>query len=346
MRSVGLVLTACLAIVLAACSDDDTSPTPIATASASASGTDTPVGETPPGCLEAQFAFDPGTSQLLLLNCVGQEGTGSATEQVWSWDGSAWTLVADDGPPAMVVTAVTYDTDRQVMVRSGGQPLTGTDCVPETWEWDGTGWHGVNSSPTACDHAFMVYDEARGVSTLFGGGDADQNLIAETWTWDGEVWTEVASAADGPSGRAHFGFVYDASHEQSLLFGGYDGDQVFGDFWSWDGSAWTELDFPGPSARSHFSMAVSTEGLLLFGGSTGPSTMETINDETWFLTNGRWSQLQIDGPPDRDMAAMGYDPARDVFVLFGGFDADGVLADTWEFDGSNWQCVLACPPGG
>ena len=64
--------------------------------------------------------------------------------------------------------------------------------------------------------------------------------------------------------------MYDARHGQSLLFGGYDGDQVFGDFWSWDGSDWTELRYPGPSARSHFSMAVSREGLLLFGGSTGP----------------------------------------------------------------------------
>ncbi len=138
MRSVGLVLIACLAIVLAACSGDtSSSSTPGASASTSASGTDAPTGDGPPGCLEAQLAFDEATDRLLLLNCVGQEGTGSTTEQVWSWDGSAWTLVADGGPPAMLVTGVAYDTDRQVMVRYGGQPLTGTDCVPETWEWDG-----------------------------------------------------------------------------------------------------------------------------------------------------------------------------------------------------------------
>jgi hypothetical protein len=233
------------------------------------------------------------------------------------------------------------------MVRYGGQPLTGTDCVPETWEWDGAEWRGIlRPPPRACDHAFMVYDAARHASTLFGGGDAVQNLVPETWTWDGQTWTLVADATEGPSARAHFGFVYDAAHEQSLLFGGYDGDQVFGDFWSWDGTEWTELDFPGPSARSHFSMAVSPEGLLLFGGATGPSTMTTLNDETWFLTNGRWSQLEIDGPTPRGMAAMGYDPARDVFVLFGGFDAERVLAETWEFDGAAWQCVVGCPGGG
>jgi hypothetical protein len=348
MRRVGPLLFACLTLALDACSGGTPSAPALSPPPSSASEPAVPpvARDGPPGCLEAQFAWDPASERLLLLNCVGQDNRESV-EEVWSWDGRAWTLVADDGPPAMLVTAVAYDTDRGVMVRYGGQPLTGTDCVPETWEWNGSDWSGSNvAPPTACDHAFMVYDAARRVMTMFGGGDAEQNLIPETWTWDGEAWAQVAGADDGPSGRAHFGFVYDAAHEQALLFGGYDGDQVFGDFWSWDGAAWTELDFPGPSARSHFSIAVSPEGLLLFGGSTGPSTMTTINDETWFLTNGRWRQLGVDGPSGRGMAAMGYDPARDVFVLFGGFDADHVLAETWEFDGETWQCVLACEPGG
>ena len=52
------------------------------------------------------------------------------------------------------------------MVRYGGQPLTGTDCVPQTWEWDGSAWGEVEAAPpTACDHAFMVYDAAQGVTT-------------------------------------------------------------------------------------------------------------------------------------------------------------------------------------
>ena len=352
MRSVGMVLVGCLAIILGACGGPEEPPptsSPPTSGSEAPVSTDAPVGSTdaPPGCLEAQFAWDPASERLLLLNCVGQDSP-ETVEQVWSWDGRAWTLVADDGPPAMLVTAVAFDTDRGVAVRYGGQPLGNTTCMPETWEWaDGSAWQEVEATPpTACDHSFMVYDAARRVMTMFGGGDAQQNLIPETWNWDGEAWSQVAGPDGGPAPRAHFGFVYDATHEQSLLFGGYDGNQVFGDFWSWDGATWTELDFPGPSARSHFSMAVSPDGLLLFGGSTGPSTMETINDETWYLTNGRWRRLEVEGPQGRGMAAMGYDPARDAFVLFGGFDTDGVLADTWEFDGESWQCVLSCPPGG
>ena len=85
---------------------------------------------------------------------------------------------------------------------------------------------------------------------------------------DGAAWQEIAS--EGPSGRAHFGFVYDASHEQALLYGGYDGSAVFDDFWSWDGSTWSEIDFPGPGRRSHLGLAAGDDGLLLFGGASGP----------------------------------------------------------------------------
>jgi hypothetical protein len=36
---------------------------------------------------------------------------------------------------------------------------------------------------------------------------------------------------------------------------------------------------------------------------------------------------------------MTYDPHRGVIILFGGEDDDGLLTDTWEYDGSTWQSV-------
>ena len=39
---------------------------------------------------------------------------------------------------------------------------------------------------------------------------------------------------------------------------------------------------------------------------------------------------------------MAYDAGRGVYVLYGGFDADGgLLGDTWEWDGE-WRCVAGC----
>lgn len=64
---------------------------------------------------------------------------------------------------------------------------------------------------------------------------------------------------------------------------------------------------------------------------------------------GDWSQLgEISpGPVARSSAAMAYDRARDVVVLFGG-DPTGhghVRGDTWEWDGLRWRQVATDGPG-
>ena len=329
-----------LAVLLAACA---ASPSSVGSqgASPTAGGSTSPSDERPhpPQCLEATLAFDPATEAMLLANCIDQSDLDSL-EQVWSWDGTAWTQLDAHGPPAMVVTGVAYDTERRVVVRYGGLPMRSNTCQPETWEWDGAEWSETSADPpTACDHIFLAYEAARQRTLLFGGGDDSGNLIEETWAWDGMRWRLLSDS--GPPGRAHFGFVYDDSHGQTLLYGGYDGSQVFSDFWTWDGSAWHQdaLEEPGP--RSHLGMAVRPDGMLLFGGATNASTFTSLTDETWYL-HRRWTRVEGPGPSARGSPALGYDSVRDVFVLYGGFDSSGAaLGDTWEWDGS-WRCVDGC----
>jgi hypothetical protein len=277
---------------------------------------------------------------MLLLNCVDQFDQ-SSVEQIWSWDGTVWQLIDDDGPPATVVTGVAFDPERRAVVRYGGLPMDSNDCVPEIWEWRQGAWAQLEADPaTACDHMFLVHDTTRDRTLLFGGGDDADNLIEETWAFDGTRWQLLTDK--GPSGRAHFGFLYDASHDQALLYGGYDGSRVFDDFWSWDGTAWTEIDFPGPGARSHFGWAQGADELLLFGGADSPSTFTSLQNDTWLLTGGSWTQLEGEAPSMRGSPAFGYDAARGVYVLYGGFDADGgLLGDTWEWD-QGWSCVAGC----
>ncbi len=282
--------------------------------------------------------------RLLLAACVNQ-ANGHESEQIWALDGS-WALVDDNGPPPVVVTGAAYDTDREVLVRYGGLPMDSNTCVAETWEWNGSDWAQATTAddphPTACDHEKLVYDAAAGHTLLVGGGDDNTILSTETWAWDGADWTLLAE--DGPVGRAHHGLVYDAGHQQTLLYGGYDGTSVFDDFWSWDGTDWTPLDFPGPGPRSHHGLAISTDAeLLLFGGATGPSSFTTITNDTWLMTAGSWTELDVEGPSARLSPALGYDATSDVWVLYGGFDASGAeLGDTWTFDGSTWECLQEC----
>jgi hypothetical protein len=189
----------------------------------------------------------------------------------------------------------------------------------------------------------MIYDASRGEVVLFGGGDENQNLRTETWSWNGESWTLID--ASGPPGRAHFGFVHDPVHEQALLYGGY-ADQILEDFWAWKDGAWQNIDFPGPGTLSHFGMASdqAANELIIFGGASSTSTFSSLSDKTWKLANGRWSELSLEHhPSERGSPAMVYDPGRERIVLYGGFGADrSDLDDTWEWDGSQWQCILNC----
>ena len=110
----------------------------------------------------------------------------------------------------------------------------------------------------------------------------------------------------------------------------------------WDGTAWTELDISGPGPRSHAGMAADPDGLLLFGGAKSTSTFGSLTGESWYLTDGSWRELDGAGPSPRGLPAVGYDPRRDVTVLYGGFGPDGAaLADLWEWDGA-WTCVAGC----
>jgi hypothetical protein len=285
---------------------------------------------------------------LLLATCVDQLN-GQESEQIWNWDGSVWGLVDDRGPEPLVVTGVTLDTNLQRLFRYGGLPLDSNECVRETWEWSAeAGWRESeildSPGPSACDHVKMAYDSARQVSVLFGGGEL-QDLTTETSEWNGSAWRQAAN--DGPAPRAHHELFYDAATGRVTLFGGFDGTQVFGDLWTWDGDEWTETEAvdAAPAARSHAAMAAGPDSALLFGGATGVSTFSSLTAETWLLADGTWTELDVDAPTPRGSPALGFDAGRNVWVLYGGFSADGgELDDTWEFDGQAWRCADGCDP--
>ena len=294
----------------------------------------------PPACMDAKLVWADALDRLLLVNCVDQEDL-DAVERIWAWDGSAWELIADHGPPAMVVTGVAWDAERDVLVRYGGIPLRDDACSAETWEWDTSAWRLIDvEPPVPCDHVEMTWDE-RGLRVLLVGGGEGSELTRGTWAWDGTSWTHPTDA--GPEPRAHPGVV--SVDTGALVVGGFDGSRVFDDAWAWNGRRWGELDLgDGPGPRSHHGLAASEGRVLLFGGATRAATMSSLVGETWLLTGGSWLRHEADGPTPsaRGLPALGHDPERDVFVLYGGFGAGGAaLGDTWEWD-DGWRCVDGC----
>ena len=327
-------------ILLGACTSAPTTPTASTPGPTTPAPTTPVVAESPPPCLDAKLVWADALDRLLLVNCVDQFDLESL-ETVWAWDGSAWEELSANGPPANVVTAMAWDPDRDVLVRYGGIPLPDRDCSPDTWEWDMTEWRRVDGEPPdACDHAEMAWDASAEEMLLIGGGRG-QRLAEGTWGWDGATWSPAADA--GPPPRAHHGFA--SGELGTFVSGGFTGTSVFQDLWAWTAGAWTEVDVAGvgPGPRSHHGWAVGLDRALLFGGATRAATFDSLVDETWLFDGTAWTSTSSGpAPSSRGLPALGYDAVRDVFVLHGGFTADGsALGDTWEFDGE-WTCVAGC----
>ena len=90
----------------------------------------------------------------------------------------------------------------------------------------------------------MAYDQARGVTVLFGGDTGNAGgrfeVTDETWLWNGSSWTQASPAASPPARMTH-AIAYDSRRERVVLFGGSDGTRTFGDTWEWDGTTWRKV---------------------------------------------------------------------------------------------------------
>ena len=350
MRNLSLVvMTLCItSVFLVASCAPAAKPTPTATAvptlAPSPTATETIIFEDPPACAGANMVYHSQLQEVLLIGCIPSSVRQSTPNVIWGWNGERWRRVTEGGPQMLLLGGSAYDENRNVVVLYGGYSWAKDSCERETWEWDGETWTQKDvESPRACDHIKMVYDASRGEVLLFGGGDENQNLSTETWSWNGDVWTKRSES--DPPGRAHFGFVYDPVHQQSFVYGGY-AEAILEDFWAWQDGTWQSIDFSGPGPLSHLGMAFDAEAnaLLIFGGASSTSTFTSLSDKTWKLSNGAWSALDLaEHPSPRGSPGMIYDPGRKRIVLYGGFASNrSELNDTWEWDGSQWQCIVNC----
>ncbi|MCK4341969.1 MAG: hypothetical protein KAY37_09630 [Phycisphaerae bacterium] len=84
--------------------------------------------------------------------------------------------------------------------------------------------------------------------------------------------------------------------------------------------------------------------VVLFGGASGITTHDDTWEWGWDGTSVSWTEQDPPGqtPGPRHSHAMAYDGARRVVVLFGG-KATGKLADTWEWDGTEWTSLEVSP---
>lgn len=256
-----------------------------------------------------------------------------------------WTVLAPASPPAPTC-GYAWDSARDVLVTYGGE-LFGAG-QSGTREWNGTSWNviGTANSPSGRARPAMCFDEARGVTVLFGGGAAFNN---DTWTFDGTNWTQQTPSTS-PAVRFGAAMAYDKARQVVVMFGGFvPSMQDTRDIWEWDGSNWTQKP-PGasaPSRRGAHRMAYDEARgeVILVGGYNTPS--QTTLADTWSWDGTTWTQYGLLATSLCDQSLV-YDAARQRIVMFGGLNIQGgVLTDlgaTFEWEGAWTQRTTTSAP--
>jgi hypothetical protein len=116
------------------------------------------------------------------------------------------------------------------------------------------------------------------------------------------------------------------------LYGGQTtGVTALGDRWILGSGGWSRIDGALPPERNLTAAARSAGATVVFGGL---GIDGTYRDDLWWLGDGVEDAVELTGgeehPTGRSGAAMIHDSGVGRFLLFGGRNDAGALADLWE----------------
>ena len=371
MRRLGLALAlvSCLfwAGMLVACAGSTTTTAPDGTG-LSPTTSDTaapPTDESEPPLSSYQPAprssgglfYDPTFEKVILFG--GDTGT-TAYGDTWAYDPSSnqWMELAPDGeaPAGRSMFAFAYDSTRHQALLFGGGGMD--EAFDDTWAYDPAGnlWSRLEPSgdlPPVRWATSAIYDPARDQVLLFGGAGLD-GMLNDTWAYDREdsAWRALDPPGSMPGPRGFLNVVLDPESGKVILFGGGTEEADFNDTWAYDPAAnrWTELAPAGsiPAERSGYALVYDGAAgrMILFGGF---NAADDFND-TWAYdpATNRWTDLAPAGilPSRRGFHAMAYDPETGQVIMFGGFDGNQYLNDTWTYDPATNEWTESIPATG
>jgi hypothetical protein len=319
------------------------------------------------------MAFDPSTGKSYLFG--GYEPmTSTPLDDLWEWNGSTWARVATTvRPPARADAGLAYDPVRKSLILFGGTNAYGSQIFADTWEWTSSGgWSQLATagSPDPLYGHGMVTDSVRGKILLFGG---QSNFIwypvpdpgapwkdpmrNEVWEWDGAKlsWTNRTPTVSSlvPMARQYPALALDEARGKLFLYGSayysWDTGGTTSAFWEWDttSAGWAVRD-PGDWMDKTYNLYVVYDSIrrreivLTDTANTmgGPNQTWELDARgpTWYVRSLSTS------PSPRQNAAMAFDSARGVVVLFGGLNNwTGMWSnETWEYRVKGWGNGTGC----
>ena len=231
--------------------------------------------------------------------------------------------------------------DTLVASPAGGVPAATSNAFNITLALNYTQLQPTTTPGLRCCGA-MAYDPISMSTLLFGGTQTFDNIsysiMNDTWQLKNGQWTQL-SPVTSPPARSGAAMVYDAAHNNIVLFGGTTGSSDLNDTWIWNGSTWSATTpLATPPGRRFDSQGMAydpnMQAVVMFGGIDHTSTI--FYNDTWVWNGTTWTQMNPTSSPSARRTVLATDPSGNV-MLFGGGGPSGALADTWVWGGTNWN---------
>ncbi|MGL4552024.1 MAG: Kelch repeat-containing protein [Gemmataceae bacterium] len=226
----------------------------------------------------------------------GLLGTEDLPADTWELRAGGWAPVScRTRPPGRHRAAMTYDGRLGQSVLFGGQGV-GWGFLSDTWTYSDQhwqrwrpGWFAARPSPR-CGHA-MAFDEAAGVTVLFGGVGPGDRALGDTWFFDDDGWRPTGGRS--PSPRRYAAFAYHPVLRGCVLHGGSEDDRgrtMYGDSWLLRDGRWERLDALFRTApRDDHGLAYhdAAGALVMSDGVTGPAGYFVHRPHGWLSADVR-----------------------------------------------------------
>ena len=285
------------------------------------------------------MVYDSTNNQVILFG--GYDYNSGRNDETWiyTYSNNSWTNMNPTiQPSARGGHSMVYDSTHDRVILFGGYDGQNND---DTWiyTYSNNSWTNMNplTKPSAREDHSMLYDSTHDQVILFGGyyynSSRDNEINNETWiyTYSNNSWTNMNPIIQ-PSARSGHSMVYDSTHDQVILFGGYDGqDSDDTCIYNYTDNTWININsIIQPSGRSGHSMVYDSthDQVILFGGS-----YRQDNDATWIYnyTDNIWINMNPEiHPRSGGGHSMVYDSNYDQVILFGG------PKNSWDYSDKTW----------
>jgi N-acetylneuraminic acid mutarotase len=293
---------------------------------------------TPPGRSAACMIYMPAAGDVLLFG--GASGAGQTFSDTWAYnfESRTWTEKSPAVcPPARTGGSMVHDPTSGRVLLFGGVGRSG--FLADLWAYDPQedSWSELDPKNSPLPRAGVALASMPDGRVVLFGGVSYNGLLSDTWVYEPSTnaWNK-RSPERSPSTRHGAAMACFPTTGEVVLFGGEGAGGLLGDTWSYDSKTdrWSKYSpQTAPPALQGAAMEFDprSRDLVLFGGQGESGFVADL----WGLDPmGRvWSSFSpSSGPPDRGAPSLAFNPTENVFVIFGGWDGDAFLADTWMLE--------------